>query len=329
MTRKNILGLVLIAITVTATIWSCKKDVEDSTPAPASGTPASESVFAELFADNIADATRTFNVNAAAGGMFISPRGTQLDFEPGAFTYEDGTPVTGSVTVSLVEALTVGDMIWLNKQTVGNDNGTLRILRSGGALNVYANQGSTPVRIANGGLIAKIPTSSPDPAMALFRGTENSDGAMIWDPVNEPITVDSAYYDSTDYTYTFPYQFYYNIAGNTDLNWLNCDYFASYPNTTIVSATIPAGQAPDSTAVWLALPSEPSVISMGYWAQDQLYQCWQAVPIGYQAVVVGLKQEANGYSSSFTPITITANMVVPMTFSPTTLQQFVDDVNAL
>ena len=330
MTRKNIFGLSLIAIISTATIWSCKKDAEDSTPGPAPATPAGESVFAQLFADNIADATRTFTMNAAAGGVLISPRGTQLDFEPGAFTYADGTPVTGSVTVSLVEALTVGDMIRLNKQTVGNDNGTLRILSSGGAINVYAYQGSTPVRIEDGGLIAKIPTSVGNPAMALFRGNENSDGDMIWDPITDGIvTVDSAYYDSTDYTYTFPYQFYYDINGNTDMNWLNCDYFNSYPNTTMVSASMPAGQAPDSTVVWLALPSLTTVVSMSYMTADELYRCWQVVPIGYQAVVVGLRQDANGYSSSFSPITVTANMVVPMTFSPTTLQQFNDDVNAL
>lgn len=326
MSHKKTYRALLLTVVVTAVIMGCKKDVVDNAPVP-TPTP-SGSAFDQLFADNIADATRTFTVSAATGGQVMSPRGTQLDFEPGAFTYENGSPVTGSVQVSLVEALTIGDMIWLNKQTVGNDNGTLRILRSGGAINVYANQGSTPVRISNGGLIAKIPTNVGDPAMELFRGNDNSDGNMIWDRIDSGIVnVDSAYYDSTDYTYTFPYYFYYDVGNTTDLNWLNCDYWYNYPNTTPVDGTIPVGQSSDITLVWLALPSENGVTGMGY-VGSQTYR-YPFVPIGTQVVIVGLKQDANGYSSSFNPVTVTNGIVVPMTFTPTTLQQFHDAVNAL
>jgi hypothetical protein len=175
--------------------------------------------------------------------------------------HADGTPVTGQVNVSLVEALTIGDMIMLNKQTVGNDNGTLRVLVSGGAINVYARQGGNTVRITESGLIARVPTNVGDPAMELFTGSEDAQGNIIWDPIDSSgITVDPAYYDSTDYTYTFPYYFNYSLA-LTNFNWINCDYFNTSPNVTTVSATIPAGQSPDSTRVWIALPSINSVMS--------------------------------------------------------------------
>lgn len=176
--------------------------------------------------------------------------------------------------------------------------------------------------------MASIATNVGDPSMELFTGNEDADGNMIWDPIDSGIvTVDSAYYDSTDYTYTFPYYFYYDIGGPTDLNWINCDYWWNAPNTTTINATLPAGQSSDSTLVWLVMPSINSVISM-YYAGSQTYNSLN-IPVGTEAAVVGLRQTASGYSSSFTPVTISAGMSVPMTFSPTTLEQFEADVNAL
>ena len=51
--------------------------------------------------------------------------------------------------------------------------------------------------------------------------------------------------------------------------------------------------------------------------------------MGAQAVVVGFRQSTGGYSSSFTTVTITEGMNVPMTFSPTTLAQFEAALDAL
>ena len=315
----------LIMAFAIATTLSCKKDSPENVAVP---PPASNGTsFQTLFANNIANATQVFTMDAASGGQVMGGKGTRLIFEPGAFIHPDGTPVTGQVQVSLVEALTMGDMIWLNKQTVGNDNGTMRILRSGGAINVYAEQGGGEVRVTQGGLIARVPTAVGDPAMELFTGSENAQGNMIWNPIDSSmITVDPTYYDSTDYSYTFPYYFNYQLNA-PNFNWINCDYFWNDPNTTVVTATIPVGQAMDSTLIWMALPSLNSVMSM-YGYQNQTYS-GQAAPVGMSAVVIGLRQEANGSYSSFNPVTISSGLNVPMTFTPTTLTQFEATVNAL
>jgi hypothetical protein len=53
-------------------------------------------------------------------------------------------------------------------------------------------------------------------------------------------------------------------------------------------------------------------------------------PVGYQGVIVALHQdEDDNYFSSFTTITLATGMVVPITFSPTTLAEFEASVNAL
>lgn len=310
----------LITLLAIAAIAACKKDESDDSPAPNPTPNPAPAVFAQLFADNVADATQSFSFNAAVGGVAIGDDGTRLNFEPNAFVDANGNPVTGAVEVKLVEALGIGDMIWLNKQTVGNDNGTLRILRSGGAISVSATQGGNALRISQGGLIVQIPTAVGDPAMQLFSGSVDADGNMIWSPIDSSsVTVDPGYYTNPYYTFSAD-----------SLQWINCDYFYSYPNITPLYATIPAGQSADSTHVWIAFPSENAVANMHYQG-GQTYWTGNGyeVPVGMQAVIVGLQQTASGYASSFTTVTITSNMTVPMTFSPTTLAQFQSDIDAL
>lgn len=133
MKTKATILTTLIAIAV---IVGCKKE-PDNPAAPSDPVP-DQYAFQQFFADNIADATQSFSVNATTGGQVTGMKGTQLIFEPNTFLNADGTPVSGQVNVKLVEVLSVSDMIWLNVQTVGNDNGTLKMLRSGGAMNITA-----------------------------------------------------------------------------------------------------------------------------------------------------------------------------------------------
>ena len=174
MKTNQVLMTALIAIAVLA---GCKKEESGGVVVPAANPD--QSVLGQLFTNNVANARQYFTVNAASGGQVIGTKGTKLNFGPGTFLLADGTPVTGQVDVSLVEVLSIGDMIWLNKQTVGNDNGTLKLLRSGGAINVSAAQSGSPLRITQGGLVVRIPTDVGDAAMMLFSGNETTSGSMI------------------------------------------------------------------------------------------------------------------------------------------------------
>jgi hypothetical protein len=272
-----------------------------------------------LIADNIADETQTYTWNNGWGGQIVAQQGTELNFQPWAFVHADGTPASGQITISIVEALTVGKMIWLNKQTVGNDNGTFRMLRSGGAIKVTVTQGLETLDVVPGGLEVNVPTVVGDPSMALFSGSEDGQGTMIWNPLPNPVAVVPAYID-----------LFYNFYPDS-LYWINCDYFYSFPNLTHITATIPDGQSTDSTMLWLAFPSLNAMVQMPH-SIGQDYTdppSYSGVPVGYPAVVVGLRQSTGGYFSSFTPITISANMNVPMTFNPTTLNQFEAMLNGL
>lgn len=314
--KTNLPAIAMLIII--AALFGCNKDEDTGSSTPTPNPSTNGSVFEAFFDDNVADATQQFTVSAGAGGQVVGSRGTRLAFAPGVFLFADGTPVTGQVDVTLVEVLGIGDMIWLNKQTVGNDNGTMRMLRSGGAINITATQGGSPLRITQGGLVVQLPTTVGDPAMELFSGAEDEDGNMVWNRVDSSSV--SVVVDYVDLTYYFTAD---------SLMWMNCDYFYTYPEITQVAATTPAGQSADSTQVWIAFPSENAVMNMYYDAANQRYLAAQMAPVGMQAVVVGLHRTANGDYSSFNPITITSDMEVPMTFSPTTLAEFQAALNAL
>ena len=284
MKTKETIITTLIAIAV---IVGCKKE-PDNPAAPSDPVP-DQYAFQQFFADNIADATQSFSVNATTGGQVTGMKGTQLIFEPNTFLNADGTPVSGQVNVKLVEVLSVSDMIWLNVQTVGNDNGTLKMLRSGGAMNITASQSGNDLRITPGGLVVNIPTEVGDPAMELFSGNINTDGSMTWERIDSStVVVEEDYFDL----------FYISFG---------------------------------STFVWITFPSENAVVWMNP-TTGQFFTTplsYQGVPVGMQATIVALNRTIAGDFSSFTPITITNGMNVALTFTPTTLTEFYDQLNAL
>jgi len=322
--------LLMIPLLILTAIAGCKKDNPSDPVTPLPAPVPGQTVFQQLVATNMANATQSFTVNAATGGQVTGNKGTQLIFEPNAFVHLDGTPVTGQVNVELVEVLSIGDMIWLNKQTVGNDNGTLRMLRSGGELGLTVSQNGSGLRITPGGLVAKIPTNTGDPNMELFTGRENPNGGMIWTVVDSSIVdVEDDYYVDTTYVVVWPVPPITFDPASDSLQWINCDYFWNYPSTTNITASLPTGQSTDSTLVWIGFPSENAVMNM-YHTTGQSFTAWQVVPVGMQAVVVGLRVDATGnYHSSFSTVTITSGMDVPMIFTPTTLAAFEDALNAI
>lgn len=281
--------------------------------------PQTGHALRDAFNAHVAGATQDFTVNASTGGTITGANGTTVVFQPNAFITASGSAVTGTVDVQLVEALAIGDMIWLNKQTVGNDNGTARMLRSGGELRLTATSAGAQLRVVPNSVWISVPDETPDPAMQRFMGRTMDDGNMIWDPVDtSTITINQ------DSIFNEPFYMF-----TTDsLGWINCDYFYNYPSTTMLQATVPGNQPIDSTMCWIAFPSENAVMNM-YEINPSTFETWQVVPVGMQAVVIGLYRSGTSYYSSFNNITISNNMTVPMTFTATSLAQFQNDVDGI
>ena len=298
-------------------VTACNKDDDSIAGVPA---PVTASSLSDLFARHITQETQSFTVNANALAVVTGAAGTQLIFPANAFRDANGNVVSGTVQVDLLEALSIGRMIWTNTQTVGDDNGTDRLLRSGGEIRVTATQNGNALQLGPGGMTVFMPASSADSNMRLFTANEPRDTGMVWtlaDSVQVTLVEDSM----------FGGGLYYEFQTDS-LQWINCDYFYQYPNTTNLTATIPDGQPADSTLLWIGFPTEDAVMSL-YHGTGQIYTTWQVVPTGMQATVVGLYRNGTQYYSAFSTVSITDLMNVPLTFAPTTLTQFEQDIDGI
>lgn len=307
--------LLLSALAASLLFITCKKDDDDSgSPAP---TPSAVNPMLAIFHGHVADAMQTFTVNASTGGNISGNDGIFIAFPANAFRTQSGGMVTGNVQVELVEALTVGDMIWMNKQTLGDDNGQLKPLVSGGQYYLNVTQGGQQLKLAeNAGQVYVPAPNGTDPNMQLFSGSVDEDGTIIWDPFANQVAMAL---DSS--TYNFP---------NDSLGWVNCDIFMWTGTQTVVQATCPAGYSEENTILWLAFPDQNSITGM-HAVDANLFSTGGSytLPVGLNVKLVAISNINGTYTSSITSTVVTAGMNPTLTFSPTTLAQFQADVNAL
>jgi hypothetical protein len=307
--------LLLSALAVSLLFVTCKKDDDESGgPAP---TPATVNPMRAIFHGHVADAMQTFTVNASTGGNVVGADGTTIVFPANAFRTQSGGMVTGTVQVELVEALNVGDMIWLNKQTLGNDNGQMKPLVSGGQYYLNVTQGGQQLQLAdNAGQVYVPAPNGPDPNMQLFVGDMADDGTIVWDPFSSAALPQ---FDSSNF-----------VFGNDTLGWVNCDYFMGSGTQTTVNITCPAGHAEANTLLWLVFPDQNAMTALHASAGSSFGTGgYYTLPVGLNMKIVALSNAGGTYSSSITTTTVTAGMNPSITFSPTTLVQFEADLNGL
>jgi len=265
---------------------------------------------------NRANATQQFVVDAANGGTIHAAGGVRVIFPSNAFRTPAGAAVTGSVDVRLLEILDPGDMILYDVQTVGRNGSQPQLLRSGGALHVSAFKNNQPLVLGPQGIEVMMPTTSFDQQMGLFTANASTDQGMIWNQENwqlDSVTVEGA--------------MFYGFQADS-LQWLNCDYFASYPQTTFADAVLPSNIPTDSVMVWIAFPTENAVMRM-IPAGAGIFRSFQVVPVGMPAMVVALQRNGTVYSSAFTSITVSSGQQVGLSFQVTDQQTFEAAVNGI
>lgn len=306
MIHRSALFTCIVGVAVSA----CKKD-EGTTGVTPSPVVAHE--LEAFFDQNLGEAAQTFTVDANGGGTIIGSNGVQVTFIPGAFLTPGGAPVSGAVEVELVEILGFRNMVLMNKPTLGNDNGTLKMLTSGGEISISATHGGSTVGLIPNGATVRVPCETPDPGMRLFQGVVDSNDRFVWEPDNTDVLTDT---DSSAWYYAFPLD---------SLHWINCDYWlpGSY---TAFSITVPEGHTADNTMLFVVFPSLNGVC--GVWNGGGDFST-EKTPLGYDAVIVGLSGINGAYYSSFTPITVETGIAPSIGFLPTTREQFRADVLAL
>ncbi|MEO5585505.1 MAG: hypothetical protein ABIQ75_08630 [Flavobacteriales bacterium] len=318
---------VVTLCTVLVVMGGCKKETTSLEPAP---TAPAVNPLQQVFADNLVASTQHFTVNVDNTIAHIDgAHGFFGGFEVHAFRHADGSIVSGNVDIDLVEAYTVGQMLWLNKQTMGLQGGQLKPLVSGGQFRLRAFQNGVALRLAPDGGYAAVPSATfPDPAMEVFSGTLDGAGRITWTQwPNSPILpTDSALLDSIPAVEDFYYRF-----GTDSLNWINCDYFySSSQPLTGIQVVCPSGYDHSNTAVWIVFPDLNSLANV-YGGTGNVFEPGSGyeMPIGLNVVVVALSDIGGTYYSSFTNTTVTQGLNLPITLQPTTLAEFQAAAEAL
>lgn len=249
--------------------------------------------------------------------MLYGSKGTRIIFESSAFTTHNGTPVTGMVTINLIEAPNYREMLHLNTQTIGTDGIDEKLLVSGGQIKLTAIQNGIELRIVPGKATVEMPLTSVDPNMAVFYGTENTDGNLVWtQSTTDTVTVGS---DSLGSYYQFPI---------SDLGWINCDdfYDSASPLTNVI-INLPLEYNATNSVVWMVFPSINSVMNVDNNANSQF--TGYNLPEGMNAIIIVLTKVDDVYSKAIVPIIITTSQTETITLTTTTLADFETEIDNL
>jgi hypothetical protein len=153
---------------------SCDNE-KDETPAQVIDGEA----LLENFDDNVEELKQEFTISAVDGGTVTGEQGTKITFYSNAFLTQQGTPVTGNVTIDLVEIFKKSDMLLTRKPTNGKKpDGTVITLISGGEFFVNATKDGAQLKLSSGFLLtAPVDnTGGADDGMFIFNGVEKCNG---------------------------------------------------------------------------------------------------------------------------------------------------------
>jgi hypothetical protein len=301
--KKIFNSLTIIALT-TLVLLSCRKS--DS-------TEVIDNSYA-TFVNANTDAVQTFTIDAATGGTITGKRGSKIVFPPNAFANPDNSITTGSVQVTLKEAL-------LKKQWLMEALSTTtqtEMLVSGGMLDIAAKRSSDGVEVKPSPAML-IPTPSMVNVIKaeVPRIDNRPDTLRLFLPANQavpsanpPTAWAASYYPfgngSNSYIFQLP-----------QFHWVNCDGLANQPGikTTIkITPDLTGITGATNVQVMLVFRNISTVITLppsGSFMQSYT----NSIPVGSTADVVCIGKDAAGNIIfkvlPTTAFTANANITIP------------------
>lgn len=278
-------------------------------------------------------------VSATTGGSIIGAN-TRVYFSPNAFVSANGTAVTGDVELEVQEVYTKAQMILSNKVTMSPDG----ILDSRGEVYLNANKNGQPLRLRPGYATIQFEASSYAEPMSFFNGSVSGEfGDVSWnlnttvaptngfygcsyDTINPPVYIDTATSaDICDTLYTFPLD---------SFGWVNCDRLISGltppPTPTDITVNLPGGYEPNATFVYMAFSNLNAVIRLYPINNTESFHIGGAyAPVGRPATIIALSYRNGGWYSCVRPITIALNHTEDLTFTSTTIANYIQQVQML
>lgn len=325
--KTNFLFVTLF--TVALLLTSCKSK-EDEEPQP------DGQALAEFFQDNREDNLQTFTVNIDGGTQITGAQGTVITFPANSIGL-NGVPVTGNISVELVEVYDRAGMLLNNMPTSGiKPNGDQEALKSQGEFFLNAKQGGnqleilSPVEIQSKGFAP----GAWDGGMNVFRAGDDLDATDLWveaDENNDGTNDNAEVREGPGPNGSIVL---YSVFDTSSFGWTNLDRWYNYagPKTDIF-VDVPYGFDGDNCEVFLTYDGEPTALArMDIYdnSLDMFTEHYGLIPVG-QAVHIILVAEINGqlhYTIQGTTVTVD-HVEVMAAPQPTTQAALETLINAL
>jgi hypothetical protein len=318
--------LILCAFTGMVAITACKKEkpVTQITSTPTTPIVGGHSSMLNSIFSSHAPTEQTFVINSSIYQSITGAKGTKIEVYPGAFLTSTGAPVSGMVTVKLIEVLDKKSMLLANASTTSGG----KPLISGGEIKLNVWQGIDELKLSpTGNVTVSIPIQgAPDYNMnEYYASVLNANQDFSSPDTTTSITVVS---DTTSLTAIAFYSFQLD-----SLNWVNCDHcMGGIGLQTHVKVTVPPPFKDYNSDVYVVFTDDNSVA--GYYHYDASTSSFSPGPeytilVGLHVTFVAVSEIDGQLYSAFSPaIIINAHNEI-MTLTPTTEEQFLLDLDNL
>lgn len=253
-----------------------------------------------LFSDAIDSRTQVFTVDATTTNNITTAQGGTVTFTGGAFLL-NSTPVTGNVSVEIIEIYKRGDMLVTDKPTVAKLPGNnFDILTSGGEIFVNATQNGQ--QLTTSGYVIQLPgalTGGIDTGMNVFTGQFLPDGNLVW---VQQTQWDLGFGGGAQPTY---------VTFSSNFGWTNVDKFSSNPNPkTNIKAFPPVGYTNANSKVFLSIDGAVNSLVNLFGdpaTQSFTFNGYPVFPIGLECHIIFISEENGMWKYGIKQATLQAN----------------------
>lgn len=155
--------------------FACNSSQNKKAKAIEDRTYSQETPLSPLF-DSLSPVKQTFLIKGDRDTLIVGQNGTTLTIPKNTFVNIQGQTAT-TVTLILVEANTIADIIKANLQTTSGEN----ILQSGGMFFIDAKENDKSLGIEEGkSIYVEVKSNYKDPQMKIFEGKFDNKGKINW-----------------------------------------------------------------------------------------------------------------------------------------------------
>ncbi|SEL22676.1 hypothetical protein SAMN04487910_2083 [Aquimarina amphilecti] len=261
--------------------------------------------------ENRDEALQIFTLNSGGAGEVYGEDGTILYFPANSFLDQNGDPVTGVVTIELIEIYDKAKMLLTKMPTNGKrPNGDVETLVSGGEFYINATQNNEQLELANDFMLFA-PADEFDEDMSIFNGQDNDcDGDelqcdIVWEE-DEQAGLEPIQREGPNGEGVSGYGGFLSNFG-----WTNIDrWYNDARPKTLLQVDVPEGFDNTNSNVYVSYDGEPTALALLdiYDPETGLFsEHYGLIPIGLEVHIIFVSVQDDQYVYAIQGVTIEEN----------------------